>query len=67
MTRQDLRLVADALSTLPERTRRAFELHRLDGLTQRAIADELGVSITLVNFMIRDALTRCAEALSRKS
>ncbi len=67
VTRQDLRLVADALSTLPERTRRAFELHRLDGLTQRAIADELGVSITLVNFMIRDALTRCAEALSRKS
>ena len=38
------------------------ELHRLDGFTQRAIADELGVSTTLVNFMIRDALTRCAQA-----
>ena len=41
----------------------AFELHRLDGLTQRAITEQLGVSITLVNFMIRDALTRCAQAL----
>lgn len=63
VTRQDLRIVSDALATLPERTRDAFELHRLGGLTQREIADRLGVSITLVNFMIRDAMTHCANAL----
>jgi RNA polymerase sigma-70 factor (ECF subfamily) len=63
VSRQDLRIVADALATLPARTRAAFELHRLGGLTQREIAERLGVSVTLVNFMIRDALTLCADAL----
>ncbi|MTV36739.1 RNA polymerase factor sigma-70 [Duganella radicis] len=64
VSRQDLRIVADALAALPERTRSAFELHRLGGLTQREIAEQLGVSITLVNFMIRDAMTHCANALA---
>lgn len=57
--RQHLRLASDALSKLPERTRRAFELYLLNGLTQKEIASQLGVSITLVNFMIREAFTRC--------
>lgn len=65
VSRQDLRLVAEALAALPERTRRAFELHRLGGLTQREIADKLGISTTLVNFMIRDAMTHCAAALRK--
>jgi RNA polymerase sigma-70 factor (ECF subfamily) len=65
VSRQDLRIVADALAGLPERTRDAFELHRLGGLTQREIAEQLGVSITLVNFMIRDAMTHCANALCK--
>jgi RNA polymerase sigma-70 factor (ECF subfamily) len=56
-------MVSDALATLPERTRRAFELYRLGGLTQREVADELGISTALVNFMIRDALTCCRDAL----
>lgn len=60
---QQLRLVADALAKLPERTRRAFELYRLGGHTQREVADQLGVSTTLVNFMIRDALTFCRTAI----
>lgn len=60
---QQLRLVADALAKLPERTRRAFELYRLGGHTQREVADQLGVSTTLVNFMIRDALTYCRAAI----
>ena len=63
VSRQDLRIVADALATLPARTRTAFELHRLAGLTQREVGEQLGVSITLVNFMIRDAMSCCADAL----
>lgn len=63
VSRQDLRIVSAALATLPERTRTAFELHRLGGLTQREISEQLGVSITLVNGMIREAMTRCADAL----
>lgn len=48
-----------ALSELPKRTRYAFEMHRVHGKQQKEIATELGVSTTLVNFMVRDALIHC--------
>lgn len=51
--------IADALGQLPARTRYAFEMYRLHGVPQKDIAQELGVSPTLVNFMIRDALVHC--------
>ncbi|MCU1739482.1 MULTISPECIES: RNA polymerase factor sigma-70 [Pseudomonas] len=51
--------IADALGELPQRTRYAFEMYRLHGVPQKDIAKELGVSPTLVNFMIRDALVHC--------
>ena len=51
--------IADALAELPARTRYAFEMYRLHGVPQKDIAKELGVSPTLVNFMIRDALVHC--------
>lgn len=54
--RQCLQEVERCLRELPARTRQAFVLHRLHGHTQQEVADRLGVSITLVNFMVRDAL-----------
>ncbi|KQB54760.1 RNA polymerase subunit sigma-70 [Pseudomonas endophytica] len=51
--------IADALTELPSRTRYAFEMYRLHDVQQKDIAKELGVSPTLVNFMIRDALVHC--------
>nr|WP_315399021.1 RNA polymerase factor sigma-70 [uncultured Duganella sp.] len=60
---QHLMLVSRALATLPERTRKAFELHRLAGQTQREVAAQLGISTTLVNFMIGDAVICCRAAL----
>lgn len=56
--------ISQALDSLPARTRRAFELYRLAGLSQREIASELGVSVTLVNFLIRDALASCRQHLA---
>lgn len=67
ISRQNLLIVADALGRLPERTRHAFELYRISGMTQRDIGAQLGVSATLVNFMIReasDALLACRHLLS---
>lgn len=61
-----LQAIDQAMSTLPERTRRAFELYRIHELTQREIAKELGCSATLVNFMLRDvgqALAVCRSHL----
>jgi len=52
-----------ALAELPERTRYAFERHRIYGVPQKEVAKELGVSPTLVNFMIRDALVHCSKIL----
>ncbi len=66
VSRQALALAADALARMSARTRRAFELHRFEGCTQRDVARELGVSATLVNFMIRDAdaaLNACRQYL----
>lgn len=54
--RRLLEAIDHVLKGLPERTRRAFELYRLAGLTQREIAKQLGCSPTLVNFMLKDAV-----------
>ncbi|MFR0690464.1 RNA polymerase factor sigma-70 [Enterobacterales bacterium AE_CKDN230030158-1A_HGKHYDSX7] len=61
--RQTLEAISSALQSLPERTRYAFEMYRLHGRTQKEIAEELGVSPTLVNFMVRDALIHCRKTL----
>ena len=60
---QALRIVMAALQELPERTRHAFELHRIEGVSQRDIASRLQVSPTLVNFMVRDAHNHCRSRL----
>lgn len=58
--RQALERLTIVLAELPDRTRYAFERHRIYGIPQKEVARELGVSPTLVNFMIRDALVHCA-------
>jgi len=60
----ELRKLQHALSRLPERTRRAFTLHRLQGLTFQHISTELGISVSLAHQLVRDALTYCAEQMS---
>ena len=62
---QSLKIVTGALHTLPDRTRKAFELYRLRGCSQKEIATLLEVSPTLVNFMIKDALNHCRLALQK--
>ncbi|MGY4490649.1 RNA polymerase factor sigma-70 [Pseudomonas sp. TE3610] len=65
--RQALDKLALAMQELPSRTRYAFEQYRLVGRSQKDIAQELGVSPTLVNFMIRDALVHCRKTLRPQS
>lgn len=61
--REALAQVSRALASLPERVRRAFELYRLEGHTQREIGTELGLSAATVNQLIREALDCCRAAL----
>lgn len=53
--RQALDAIDRALDRLPAKTRFAFELYRLEGLTQREIAQRLGCSLGQVNGLIADA------------
>ncbi|MFC5386516.1 RNA polymerase sigma factor [Aquamicrobium segne] len=53
--RQRLALTQAALAELPERTRRAFEMHRMDEMTMAAVAAELGLSVSRVWTLIRTA------------
>lgn len=66
--RRLLERIDAVLDTLPGRTRLVFEMYRLHGKTQREIAKAIGVSPTLVNFMIRDvmnALASCRDAFDK--
>ncbi|OBS50740.1 MULTISPECIES: RNA polymerase sigma factor [Methylosinus] len=53
--RQKLAAVAAALDELPERTRRAFEMHRLGERTIAEIGVELGLSTSRTAVLIKDA------------
>lgn len=54
-SRQCLVQTFTALGELPERTRRAFEMHRLGERTVSEVAEELDISTTRAWTLIRDA------------
>jgi len=64
--REELGIVAMALAELPERTRHAFTLYRLDGRTLQEIAAALDISVGLTHLLIRQALDHCAERLESR-
>ncbi len=65
--RQRLAQVARAIAELPPKTKRAFELHKLEGLTQEETARALGVSRKTVEKQISAALQRLVAKLAEDS
>jgi RNA polymerase sigma-70 factor (ECF subfamily) len=61
--RDELRLLADALAELPERTRIAFNMYRLEGHTLQQVADRLGVSVVRAHQLVKDAILHAARRL----
>jgi RNA polymerase sigma-70 factor (ECF subfamily) len=59
-----LRRVAAAVGALPDRTRAIFIMNRYDGLTQREIAQRLGVSQTAVENHMSKAIAVLTAALA---
>lgn len=57
--KQLLAQVVDAIAQLPTRKQAAFLRHRLAGVPQNRIAEDMGVSCTLVNFMIKEVDASC--------
>lgn len=62
--RQRLELTAQALAGLPERTRRAFALHRIEGRTITEVSAELGVSTSRGWALIHDAYRHIRQTLN---
>lgn len=54
--RQQLRWIENLLAQLPERCRQIFTLKRVEGLSQREIAQKLGVSESVVENDVQKAL-----------
>jgi len=56
LDRDRLRLLAEALAELPERTRTAFDMHRIEGRSLQEVATHLGVSVVRAHQLVKDAL-----------
>ena len=54
--RQDLELLSRAIASLPEKTRTIFVLYRIENIEKAAIAQQLGLSVRMVEIHIRRAL-----------
>jgi RNA polymerase sigma-70 factor (ECF subfamily) len=65
MAQQELRDLIAAVERLSPRTRQVFKRNRFDGMTQREIAVELGISQTAVEKHIRKALGALAAVRHR--
>lgn len=55
-----------AVAALPDRMRAVFLLHRVDGLSYKAIAAELGISIRTVEWHVAEAVLRIGKALDAR-
>lgn len=60
---QELRLLDEAMRALPPRCREILTLRRIEGLSHRAIATQLGIAESTVNAQLAIGLMRCREFL----
>lgn len=60
--RQEVAAIGLALADLPPRAAAILRRHRIDGLSQRAIADELGLSLSTIEADLRRAYAQIAAA-----
>lgn len=62
---QELELLTKAIQSLPERVRQIFTLRTAYGLTQKQIAEKLGVSESTVEKQMAAGIRQCATFFSR--
>ena len=63
--REHTRLVAEALAALGSRAEAAFRRHRIDGVPQRQLAQEFGISLSTVESDLRRAYAALAQLKER--
>lgn len=62
--REELAQLARAVEQLPARARRVFEMRKLEGLSQKEVAEQLGVSERTVEHNLARALARVLATLA---
>lgn len=63
---QELSLLTEAIQTLPERCRQVFTLRTAYGLSQREIAQKLGISENTVEKQMGKGIRLCTEFFARR-
>lgn len=63
--RSEMQVLQRAIAELPERRRRVLVLSRIEELTNREIAAQLGVTVRTVETDLKQAVEHCAERLKR--
>ena len=64
--RQELELLTEAIQSLPDRCRQVFTLRAVYGLSQREIAQKLGISENTVEKQMGRGLKRCGEFFAQR-
>lgn len=64
--KDELAMLHAAMARLPKRTRRAFEMHRFEGMKLVEIAAELGISKSLAQELVMEGVEYCKRALRRR-
>ncbi len=65
--REELALLTDAINSLPERCREVILLRKIKGLSQREIAELLGIAEHTVESLVTKGVRRCADYLRTRS
>lgn len=65
LARDELKRVVDSMAALPERTRRALIMHRVEGLKLREIAAHFGISTALAHALVAEGIRHCGRVVSR--
>ena len=65
--RQELEIVMEAISELPERHQTAINMHRLQGMKLKDIAKRLNISVASTHALVFEALDHCRLRLAQKS
>jgi RNA polymerase sigma factor (sigma-70 family) len=63
--KQEFDLLAEAIQSLPDRCRQVFTLRSAYGLSQKEIAETLGITENTVEKQLSNGIRRCAEFFSR--
>ncbi|MDP3072965.1 MAG: sigma-70 family RNA polymerase sigma factor [Opitutaceae bacterium] len=63
---QEIELMTQAIQSLPDRCRQVMTLRHVYGLSQKAVAAELGISVRTVEAQVTIGIKRCTQFVRRR-